>query len=81
MLKEYRFNVRDEYYPFKLEKEITKYYVNSHKVDADSYYTLFDKARSSMPLDNTYVFFWKNNKTGSYTRDIYWTFNEETYDV
>lgn len=80
MLKEYRFNISHEYYPFKLEKESTKYSVNDHKVDAGLYYTLLDKVKFSMPLDHTSVFFWQNHKTGSYTRSEYRTYNEETYD-
>ncbi len=80
MLKEYRFHISHEYYPFKLEKESTEYSVNDHKVDAGLYYTLLDKVKFSIPLDTTSVFFWQNHKTGSYTRSEYRTYNEETYD-
>lgn len=80
MLKEYRFNISYEYYPFKVEKENTKYSINNHRVNADLYYTLLDRVMSSIPLDNTSVFFWKNFKTGSYTRSTYQTYNEEIYD-
>lgn len=80
MLKEYNFNISYEYYPFKIKNENTKYSVNDHKVNAELYHALLDKVMASMPLDHTSVFTWKNNKTGSYTRSEYKTFNEETYD-
>ena len=75
MLKEYRFNTRDEYYPYTGKPDNTTYYVNSHELDYDSYYILFDKVKSSIPLDNSMVIIWKNHKTGTHTRSTYQTFN------
>lgn len=81
MLKEYRFNISHEYYPFRHGKDCTyTYSVNDHKIDAGLYYTLLDKIMLSVPLDTTSVFFWQNHKTGSYTRSEYRTYNKETYD-
>ena len=81
MLKEYRFNISYEYYPFRHGKDGTyTYSVNNHKIDAELYYTLLDKVMANMPLDHTSVFTWKNHKTGSYTRSEYKTFNDEIYD-
>lgn len=80
MLKEYRFCVRDEYYPHISKPDNTTYYVNNHELNHDSYYILFDKVKSNISLDNSMVIIWKNHKTGSYTRSTYKTFNGETYD-
>ena len=80
MLKEYNFNISYECYPFRSKKESTKYSVNDHKVSAELYYTILDKVMASMPLDHTSVFYWRNHKTGSYTRSVYNSYNEETYD-
>lgn len=80
MLKEYRFHINQEYYPFKDRETVYKYSVNDHKVDAGLYYTLLNKVMASIPLDYTSVFFWQNHKTGSYTRSEYRTYNKETYD-
>ena len=80
MLKEYNFNLSYEYYPFKIKNESTKYSVNDHKVSGELYYALLDKVMAKMPLDHTSVYLWKNHKTGSYTRSVYNTYNEEAYD-
>ena len=80
MLKEYRFNLNYEYYPFKDKPKETIRYVNGHKVSREVFNTLFNKVKSILPIDNTYTFIWNNHKTGSYTKNDYYTFNKETYD-